>query len=65
MEHHVQCQEGGADLEEAQKAQGGKGEAFELISLVPKRALQFTRVPRSKTHVGAAPDPQELSVMGG
>lgn len=65
MEHHVPCQDGGADLEEAQRTQGGKGEAVELISLVPKRARQFTHVPRSKTQVGAAPDPQEFSAMDG
>lgn len=38
LEHHMQCREGGADWEEVQRTQGGKGEAAELISDIPKRA---------------------------
>lgn len=31
LEHHVQRQEGGADLEEVQRTQGGKGELILIV----------------------------------
>lgn len=67
LEHHVQRQEGGASLAEAQRTQGGEGEAVELIATVPKRAE--TEQPcsslctQSRDPVRAAIDPQELSAM--
>lgn len=69
LEHHMQRQEGGAGLEEAQRTLGGKGEAVELIATVPKRAE--TEQPcsslctRSRDPVRAAIDPPGIKCPGG
>lgn len=52
------CQEGGADLEEGHGTQGGKGEAVELLSVVPKKAE--TEQPCSSL---AYPGPRRMSEL--
>lgn len=50
LEYHMCCQEGGADLEEAQRTQEGKGEARDSSPLSPRKlriALHLTCVPRA------------------